>query len=98
MVVIPNTLELTTLWVSRPLEDEVRAHPHLTRETEYQPMPIGDDGELDLVGLFPESQRAPACRRSTGTGREVISGALHGTDPPRADPPADSPAYWPSGR
>ena len=28
VVVIPNTLELKTLWVSRPLEDEVRAHPH----------------------------------------------------------------------
>ena len=29
MVVIPNTLELKTLWVSHPLEEEVRAHPHL---------------------------------------------------------------------
>ena len=27
VVVIPNTLELKTLWVSAPLEDEVRAHP-----------------------------------------------------------------------
>jgi Lactate racemase N-terminal domain len=58
IVVIPNTLEVKTLWVSPPLEDEVRAHPHLARETEYQPMPIGDDGSLDLVGLFPESVRA----------------------------------------
>ena len=44
VVVIPNTLDLTTLWVSRPLEDEVRAHPHLSRESEYQPWPIGADG------------------------------------------------------
>jgi Lactate racemase N-terminal domain len=58
VVIIPNTLDLTTLWVSRPLEHEVRAHPHLSRESEYQPWPIGDDGALDLVGLFPESQRA----------------------------------------
>jgi hypothetical protein len=58
IVVIPNTLEVKTLWVSPPLEDEVRAHPHLTRETEYKAMPIGDDGSLDLVGLFPESVRA----------------------------------------
>ena len=56
VVVIPNTLELKTLWVSRPLEDEVRAHPHLARETDYLPMPIGADGSLDLAGLFPESQ------------------------------------------
>ena len=34
VVVIPNTLELKTLWVSSPLEDEVRAHPHLALETE----------------------------------------------------------------
>ena len=27
VVVIPNTLEVKTLWVSAPLEDEVRAHP-----------------------------------------------------------------------
>jgi Lactate racemase N-terminal domain len=58
VVVIPNTLELKTLWVSPSLEAEVRAHPHLSRDTEYDPMPIGADGSLDLVGLFPESQRA----------------------------------------
>jgi hypothetical protein len=62
IVVIPNTLEVKTLWVSPPLEDEVRAHPHLARETEYRPMPIGDDGSLDLVGLFPES--VPARRHA----------------------------------
>jgi Lactate racemase N-terminal domain len=38
LVVIPNTLELKTLWVSPALEDEVRDHPHLARETEYRPM------------------------------------------------------------
>jgi hypothetical protein len=65
IVVIPNTLEVKTLWVSPPLEDEVRAHPHLARETEYQPMPIGGDGALDLVGLFPDSVRA---RRQAARG------------------------------
>jgi hypothetical protein len=65
VVTIPNTLELKTLWVSPPLEDDVRAHPHLARETDYDPMPIGDDGSLDLVRLFPESQRA---RRQAGHG------------------------------
>jgi hypothetical protein len=58
IVVIPNTLEVKTLWVSSPLEEEVVAHPDLTRETDYQPMPIGRNGSLDLVRLFPESVRA----------------------------------------
>ncbi len=58
IVVIPNTLELKDLWVSRPFEAEVSEHPHLARETDYQPMPIGEDGSLDLVGMFPESVRA----------------------------------------
>jgi hypothetical protein len=62
VVVIPNTLELKTLWVSPPLDDEVRAHPHLTRETDYLPMPLGDDGSLDQVRLFPDSIRG---RRSS---------------------------------
>jgi Lactate racemase N-terminal domain len=57
VVVIPNTLELKTLWVSAPLEDEVRGHPHLARETEYLPMPVSPDGWLDQTLLFPESVR-----------------------------------------
>ena len=40
LVVIPNTLELKTLWVSPALEDEVRDHPHLTRETDYRADPV----------------------------------------------------------
>ncbi|MHB1556320.1 MAG: nickel pincer cofactor-dependent isomerase, group 22 [Isosphaeraceae bacterium] len=63
VVVIPNTLELATMWVSRPLEADVRAHPHLALETDYQPMPIDPSGSLDLVGLFPDSVRA---RRHAG--------------------------------
>ena len=63
MVLIPNTLELTTFWVSPALEAEVAAHPHLTRETEYQPLPIGLDGTLDQESLFPESVRG---RRKSG--------------------------------
>lgn len=55
IVVIPNTLETDELWVSNPLEAEIAANPALTRETEYLPMPIGPDGRLDQVGLFPHS-------------------------------------------
>jgi hypothetical protein len=64
MVLIPNTLELGTLWVTPPLEDEVARHPHLHRETEYRPIPIADGGTLDQQTLFPESVRG---RRSAVT-------------------------------
>jgi hypothetical protein len=57
MVVIPNTLELETIWVTPPLEDEVRAHPHLRRETEFDPIPLSADGTLDQEKLFPRSVR-----------------------------------------
>ena len=30
-----------------PSEEELRAHPHLTRETEYLPIPFSADGTLD---------------------------------------------------
>jgi hypothetical protein len=63
MVVIPNTLELETLWVSEPLEVEVRAHPQLNRQTEYRPLPFSSDGTLDQTALFPESVRS---RRGRG--------------------------------
>jgi hypothetical protein len=63
LVVIPNTLELNTLWVSPALEAEVAAHPHLTRETEYLPTPFSTDGTLDQESMFPESVRG---RRAAG--------------------------------
>ena len=62
VVVIPNTLELQNLWVSHSLDDEVRAHPHLTRVSDFQPMPFLDDGSLDQCELFPESIRALRAR------------------------------------
>ena len=55
MVVIPNTLELKTLWVSEALEAEVSDHRYLTRETEYGPIGFGADENLDQPGLFPDS-------------------------------------------
>jgi hypothetical protein len=58
VVVIPNTLELKSLWVSAPLEDEVRSHPHLSIESDYLPMPFNEDGTLDQELLFPDSIRA----------------------------------------
>ncbi len=40
------------------------AHPYLTRESDYLPMPIDDDGSLDLIGLFPDS--IPGQRKRAG--------------------------------
>ena len=57
LVIIPNTLELNTLWVTPPLKDEVRAHPHLTLETDDRPIPFSADGTLDQESLFPRSVR-----------------------------------------
>ncbi len=57
VVVIPNTLELETLWVSEAFAAEVQAHPYLTRETDFVPMPFMDDDSLDQVSLFPHSVR-----------------------------------------
>ncbi len=58
MVVIPNTLELTSLWVSKPLADEVRDHPGLTIGSDFHPLPIDGEGRLDQAAMFPESIRA----------------------------------------
>ena len=58
VVVIPNTLELTTLWVSEPFTDEVKVDPSLTFETDFLPWPIDASGRLDQEALFPESVRA----------------------------------------
>jgi hypothetical protein len=57
VVVIPNTLELKTFWITPPLDDEVRAHPHLARETDFLPIPFLADGSLDQDRLFPDSVR-----------------------------------------
>jgi hypothetical protein len=65
LVLIPNTLELTTLWVTPPLAAEVEAHPHLAFESEFSPIPLDAEGRLDQEALFPESIRA---RRSKGMG------------------------------
>jgi len=63
MVLIPNTLEVNTLWVTEPLAAEVNAHPHLTLETDFLPLPFSADGWLDQESLFPESVRG---RRRAG--------------------------------
>ncbi len=62
MVIIPNTLELAQMWVTRPLADEAKASPWLRFETDFRPIPLDEGGALDQESLFPESVRG---RRST---------------------------------
>ncbi len=63
MVVIPNTLELSTLWVSPALNAEVEAHPHLQFESEYRAIPFDSEDFLDQEEMFPHSVRG---RRGAG--------------------------------
>jgi hypothetical protein len=62
LVLIPNTLELTTLWVTPPLANDVSTDPRLTFETGFQPLPFAADGTLDQEVLFPESTRGRKAR------------------------------------
>jgi hypothetical protein len=62
MVLIPNSLELTTLWVTAPLVDEVLRHRELRLETGFDPVPFLADGSLDQEWLFPESVRGRRAR------------------------------------
>ena len=59
MVLIPNTLELTTLWVTPSARGRGRRHiPSSSFETEFRPIPFDQQGNLEQEELFPESQRA----------------------------------------
>jgi Lactate racemase N-terminal domain len=57
VVIIPNTLELKTLWVSPALDDDVRSISELSREGDFVPIPFLEDGSLDQTRLFPDSVR-----------------------------------------
>ncbi len=72
MVFIPNTLELTTLWVSRPLAAEVAAHPDLRQDGDFLEMPLDDAGNLIQEILFPDSIRGRRSRTAAANrkGRE----------------------------
>ncbi len=76
LVVVPNTLELTTLWVTQPLADEVEAHPQLGFETDFQPIPLDAAGNLEQERLFPHSIRA----------RRTLAAGLDGNGSPAARP------------
>jgi hypothetical protein len=58
MALIPNTLELAEIWVSAPLAEEARRHPHLEIVGEARPMPFDTQSNLEQEKLFPYSVRA----------------------------------------
>ena len=57
MVIIPNTLELTDLWVTPALRGDVEGDANLVFETDFEPIPFLEDGRLDQETLFPHSVR-----------------------------------------
>jgi hypothetical protein len=66
MAVIPNTLELSELWVSAPLVEEARKHPHLEAAGEPRALPFDAAGNVLQEELFPHSVRG---RRQRGESR-----------------------------
>lgn len=62
LAIIPNTLELETLWVSRTLLDEVDG-TELVADDRPRAIPINGQGRLDQPGLFPESTQGRRARR-----------------------------------
>jgi hypothetical protein len=63
VVLIPNTLEVDTLWVSPAMRGDVEGHPHLAFETDFLPIPLDPSGTLDQPRLFPHSVQG---RRASG--------------------------------
>ena len=63
VVLIPNTLEVDTLWVSPAMKADVESHPHLDFETDFEPIPFDPHGSIDQEQLFPRSVRG---RRAAG--------------------------------
>ncbi|MFM7129276.1 MAG: hypothetical protein ACKO0V_07950 [bacterium] len=57
MVVIPNSLELSTLYVSQAMASDVDSNPDLSFETGFTPVPLDESGFMEQEKLFPESVR-----------------------------------------
>jgi hypothetical protein len=62
MAIIPNTLELTDLWVSAPLLAKARGLPHLEQGSDLIPLPFDEQGNLLQEVLFPHSVRGRRSR------------------------------------
>jgi hypothetical protein len=57
MTFIANTLEVADLWVSAPLLEEARKHPHLQVTGDLAPLPFDAQGNVPQERLFPHSVR-----------------------------------------
>lgn len=55
MALIPNTLEVAELWVTKPLIDEAKGSPHLKVTGELQPLKFDAHDNIDQKKLFPHS-------------------------------------------
>jgi hypothetical protein len=60
MALIPNTLELETIWVTPPLRDELDGDVEIVGEP--RPIPFDAAGRIDQAALFPESTRGRRVR------------------------------------
>jgi hypothetical protein len=60
--IIPNTLEVAELWVSKPLADLAQSNTTLAVSRESRPIPFDKNGNLEQEKLFPHSVRARRSR------------------------------------
>jgi hypothetical protein len=60
MAFIPNTLELTELWVTQPLADEARNLTDVKTDSDARPIPFDSVGTLQQTTMFPKCWRARA--------------------------------------
>jgi hypothetical protein len=67
MAVVPNTLELSELWVSAPLVEEARKHLHLEIGGEPRPLLFDGAGNLRQEEMFPHSVRGRRQRSGSGS-------------------------------
>jgi hypothetical protein len=74
LVIVPNTLELETFWVTRVLAPLVEEHSELSFRTDFLPMPFDTSGNLQQERLFPESVRA---RRQGSVMKEPPCAVVH---------------------
>lgn len=57
MVIVPNTLELSTLYVSEAMKADVEAHPDLSFTGDFMEIPFDRGGFVEQERLFPQSVR-----------------------------------------